>query len=344
MTFFVGRIDRKGIPLDRQAELAELIEPTTSTLYTDAARRSDDLVTLVTCERIEVYASTIDPAELPFPNGSPFSGFPWISSTGADAVRHLFRVAAGLESRLAGEPHILGQVRDALNEARTRRTTRRRTRDAFSSAIRCGRRVRNKTGLGTVGGDYASRTVAFLEQTIARLDTRRVAVVGSGALATDVASALAGAGIASLTIVGRHERRVRELAERVRGQAAVLDDVNSAPGVDHELDAVITATSSSRPIVSLENRTAWPTKLFVDLGGTPNVHPDLDSIAGIRVVRLADLGGTEDLARAVDAANEIVNDSVSRFLSRSEWKPDASASFAVAWRQGNSERFHDARP
>jgi glutamyl-tRNA reductase len=343
VTFFAGRIDRKAIPLARQAELGALIETTTSALYAEAAHRSDDLVVLVTCERVEIYASTNDAAQTPFPDGSPFAGFPWTTSVGGDAVRHLFRVAAGLESRLVGEPHILGQVRDALNDARSRRTTRRRTRDAFSAAIRTGRRVRNKTGLGTVAGDYASRVVAFLEQRGA-IDAMHVAVIGSGALATDVASALKAAGAAGLTIIGRHERRVRELAGLVDGKAVVLDDIASPPETDRELDAVIAATSSSHPIISVDNRSSWRSTLFIDLGATPNVDPEVDATPGVLVVRLADLGGTEDLSRAIDGANAIVTESVNRFLSRAEWKPDASPSFGSGWRQRSSERFHDARP
>lgn len=344
MTFFVGRIDRKAIPLARQAELGALIESTSATLYEESARRSDDLVVLVTCERVEVYASNTPGGEAPFADGSPFAGFPWITSSGADAVRHLFRVAAGLESRLVGEPHILGHVRDALNDARSRRSTRRRTRDAFSAAIRTGRRVRDKTGLGTVAGDYASRAVAFLENDLGSLGAKQVAVVGSGVLATDVALALRDAGVANLTIIGRHEGRVRELATLVGGHAVVLGHIANPPIADRELDAVIAATSSSQPLVSVETRAAWRSRLFIDLGATPNVDPQVDSIAGVRVVRLADLGGTEDLSRAIGAANAIVDESVNRFLSRAEWKPDASTAFGSSWRQRSSERFHDARP
>ena len=344
MTFIVGRIDRKAIPLARQAELGALIEATTALLFDDAARRSDDLVVLVTCERIEVYASTNAASDPPFADGSPFAGFPWITSTGADAVTHLFRVASGLESRLVGEPHILGQVRDALNEARSRRTTRRRTRDAFSAALRTGRRVRNKTGLGTVAGDYASRAVAFLDVDLGALSTRHVAVIGSGVLATDVASALRSAGVAGLTIIGRHERRVRELAGLVGGQVVVLEDIANAPVTERDFDAIVLATSSSQPLVTIENRLAWRSCLFIDLGAAPNVDPRLGTLAGTRIVRLSDLGGTEDLSRAIEAANAIVNEGVDRFLSRAEWKAADAVTFGSGWRQRSSERFHDARP
>ena len=344
MTFVVGRIDRKAIPLARQTELGALIEPVTAALYAEAASRSDDLVMLVTCERVEVYVSTADSNGSPFVDASPFPGFPWMTSAGEDALRHLFRVAAGLESRLVGEPHILGQVRDALNDARSRRATRRRTRDAFSAAIRTGRRVRSQTGLGTVAGDYASRAVAWLDREIGELGTRHVAVIGSGALATDVASALRRAGIVNLTIVGRHERRVRELADLVGGHALALDDIGGSPAFEGELDAVVAATSSSQPIVTVKTCPAWRSRVFVDLGAAPNVDPELDSDSRTRVVRLADLGGTEDLSRAIDAAAAIVDESVRRLLQRAEWKSDDSRSPGSGWRQRSSQRFHDARP
>jgi glutamyl-tRNA reductase len=259
-------------------------------------------------------------------------------------MRHLFRVAAGLESRLVGEPHILGQVRDALNDARSRRATRRRTRDAFSAAIRTGRRVRSQTGLGTVAGDYASRAIAWLDREIGELGTRHVAVIGSGALATDVASALRSAGVGSLTIVGRHERRVRELADLVGAHALALDDVGGPPAFEGELDAVVAATSSSQPIVTVKTCLAWRSRLFIDLGAAPNVDPDVDSDSRTRVVRLADLGGAEDLSRAIDAAGAIVDESVRRLLLRAEWKSGDSPSLGSGWRQRSTERFHDARP
>jgi glutamyl-tRNA reductase len=344
MTFAVGWIDRKAIPLARQTDLGALIEPVTATLYAEAARRSDDLIVLVTCERVEVYVSTADSSGPSLVDASPFPGFPWRTSAGEDAMRHLFRVAAGLESRLVGEPHILGQVRDALNDARSRRTTRRRTRDAFSAAIRTGRRVRNQTGLGTVAGDYASRAIAWLDREIGELGTRHVAVIGSGALATDVASALRSAGVGSLTIVGRHERRVRELADLVGAHALALDDVDGPPAFEGELDAVVAATSSSQPIVTVKTCAAWRSRLFIDLGAAPNVDPEIDSATGTRVVRLADLGGAEDLSRAIDAAGAIVDESVRRLLLRAEWKSGDSPSLGSGWRQRSTERFHDARP
>jgi glutamyl-tRNA reductase len=83
-------------------------------------------------------------------------------------------------------------------------------------------------------------------------------------------------------------------------------------------DAVIAATSSSRPVITPETRAHWPAPLFIDLGSVPNVDPRLDSEQGIYVVRLGDLGGVEELSSEIDAAGAIVSEDVSRFLSRAQ--------------------------
>lgn len=305
-------IDRKAIPLDRRTAFATLADRLSVELRAQAIRVGEEVVVLSTCERFEVYHAAGSATIRALLHRSRLDEYRPTIRTGIESLRHLFRVASGLESRIRGEPHVLGQVRAALGQARQHRTVHHLMADVFAYAIRCGRRVRDQADLGTPWATYAARAVDRLHEELDGLAARHVAVVGSGALARETARALRQVGTGSLTIVGRHEGRRNELARELGAHGLALDALRATPT---GFDAIITAVAAARPVITVETLHACDTRLFIDLGSAPNIDPRVDALPGVRVVRLEDLVGSEPSAREVDRAEAALEHQLVRYLT-----------------------------
>lgn len=166
-----------------------------------------DAVALTTCHRAELYGLGAPP---------DFKG-PHIY-TGAVAVTHLLRVAAGLESAIIGEDEVLHQVREALDRAQGNRRLDFRLRRLFETAIATGRRSRSRRTASS--GNLAQKAVAWLSSK-SDLTSRTVVVAGAGRMGAALAHSLAGAG-ASITIASRDEARAARLAAIYSGHGVSL--------------------------------------------------------------------------------------------------------------------------
>jgi len=259
-----------------------------------AAVASERLL-LATCERVELYLV------------GARNGIPPFARLGAgeDAARHLLRVAAGLESRVLGEPEILGQVRAAFLEAQAQRALGPVLGALARGALHAGRRVRAETGLGRAPS-LASATLATLSAQLRGLRHRAVVVAGTGALAGEILAALRCAGAGRLAVKSRSAERAAALGARVR--ATPLRDGDAQPW-----DAVIACSNAPVSLDGIAAR-AGASLLVVDLGVPPNVA----TARGARITRLSGLareeGATPDSLRA---AQRILDDELECF---SRWR------------------------
>ena len=167
-----------------------------------------DWILLSTCHRVELYG---------------FGSVPDLDhglhlETGDRAVRHLIRVAAGLESAIVGEDEVLHQVREALSQARAARTLDGRLQRLFETAIAAGRRAR--AGRTAASGNLAQSALAWLQER-SRLAGRTVLVVGAGRMGSALAHSARLAG-ADVTIASRDEARARRLAHVYGGTGTDL--------------------------------------------------------------------------------------------------------------------------
>lgn len=305
-TLVVYRTELTTAPADvRVALVADQV-------FASSARDVDavETVLLATCERFEVYASS-DSRDVGCMLRAACGSHPVTRSAGVDAVRHLFRVASGLESRIVGEPHVLGQLRSALAQATERGTAGLELRAVFRSAIDCGRRVRERCAFGAAGEGYVARALAMLQSELGPLADRHVVIVGAGALGRELARALRQTGVGRLTIVGRHAPRIQALAGEVSGAWVTLD----AFGAGFPCDAIITAVSAAQPVLGATTIGACHPRLVIDLGAAPNVDLDATTL-GVRLVGLASLGGPASASVAAAKAALLVEAEVDRFVLR----------------------------
>lgn len=257
------------------------------------------IVVLSTCERFEIYASAAPRRERPLLDMiDPVRSAPDLRILrGLSVARHLLRVAAGLDSRLIGETHVLGQVRRAAHAARTNGTIGADPDRLFTLALRCGKRVRNETTLGRTGATYATLAAAQAIEHLANLEGPRVGIIGTGAIALEVGEALARHAPVRTVVLGRHPNRTGNLASHLGAEAAHLDDL---AGVIPILDALITATAAPRPIVHASHLAgAQPGFLLIDLSMPPNVASDARALPAILSLGLDDVAPDHCPASAV---------------------------------------------
>ncbi|CAN5586842.1 glutamyl-tRNA reductase [soil metagenome] len=259
------------------------------------------------------------------------------------AVRHLFEVAAGLDSAVPGEHEILGQVRTAWDIARTEGTARRSMNLLFRHALEVGKRARTETRIAHHVTSVSQAAVIMAGEHFANVDLsldpaaldaadqapkcagsraasglagRRAVVVGAGAMARGMASFLADAGVSELVIANRSLDRAENLAASLSEQGTSspvrgvgLDDLSTEL---NGADVLLTATAATDAVVSVEHVSAslvgrTSPLLVVDVGMPRDVDPDVASLAG---VELLDMETVAALTEANLAARHAETDAV----------------------------------
>ena len=189
----------------------------TITLLREQQQAGRSALLLSTCNRCEYYWSGSEDGEAWLRRLAQARGA--ASDTllthydGEAAVRHLFRVAAGLDSQILGETEILGQVRRAYDAARAAGTTTRDMDLILSGALAAGRRIRRETMLGRHPASVSSAAVDLIAERWGTIGTRGVVVLGAGEAAEGILRALSERGATNVALLNRHPERARVLAQ-----------------------------------------------------------------------------------------------------------------------------------
>jgi glutamyl-tRNA reductase len=225
-----------------------------------AALAIREATTVSTCNRTEIYlvaddtvrAESLALSVLAAQAGiGPTVLVPHLYSlTGSEAARHLFRVAAGLESMIVGEAEIQGQVRRAHELALVEGGSGPILNRLFQGALAAGGRVRQETGISRKGVSVASVSIELAEQAIGDLRGRRAVVVGTGETAALVGRALSTRGTSMVFVANRHFDKATELASRFGGDAARLDQLREHLA---DADVVVSATNSPHHVIEVED-------------------------------------------------------------------------------------------
>jgi glutamyl-tRNA reductase len=208
------------------------------------------------------------------------------------AVRHLFRVSAGLDSQILGELEVLGQVRRAYDTARAAGSTTREIDLIFSAALETGRRVRRESMLGRHPASVSSSAVELVFQQSAVPARPEVLLLGAGEAAEGVLRAFNQHGGARLTLLTRQPEKAQILAEAWGSDVGRLEELEARL---EKADVLMVATASARPVVTAgelgraARARGGRELLVVDLAVPRNVDPDSRSIPGIRLLDLDDL-------------------------------------------------------
>jgi glutamyl-tRNA reductase len=292
----------------------------------------EEAVVLSTCNRSELYGVPLAADTAVTEQMEDFlTTFHRISRTeldgrlyrweGTDAVRHLYRVAAGLDSMLLGEAEILGQLRTAYGQALDHGSTGPVLNRAFQGALEVGKRVRAETDVGARPMSVALAGTKLAERVFGNLKGHSALIVGAGAVAEQVVEHLRSRGIGNLRVVNRSLDHATELAERMGGEAVhwdSLEKVLTAP------DIIVTSVSSTGPVLtremldrSLAARGGRPV-FVVDLGVPRNVAPESAGLYNLYLYNIDDLGEIVEQNRKareaeVPRAESLITEHISKF-------------------------------
>ncbi|HZP48012.1 MAG TPA: glutamyl-tRNA reductase [Vicinamibacterales bacterium] len=241
-----------------------------------------------------------------------------------DAAKHLFRVAAGLDSLVVGEPQILGQVKEAHTAAAETRTTGPVLNRLFHSSFAVGKRVRTETSLGSGAVSVSYAAVALAKKIFGDLSGRNVAVIGAGEMGKLTALHMKTQGVHRMTIVSRTMAHAARTAQAIGGaSAAPWAELDTVLGGS---DIVISATGAAQPILTkahLEQimRPRRNRPLFIiDIALPRDVEAAAGEIEQVFLYNIDDLQATvrENLARRaseVTRAESIVDEELAKFAA-----------------------------
>lgn len=266
---------------------------------------------------------------------------------GPEAVRHIFRVGAGLDSLVMGEPQILGQMKDAYRLATAAGTTRSVLNRLMHKAFQVAKRVRTATGIGAAAVSVPYAAVKLAQRIFGELEGLVAMLVGAGEMAELAAEHLLGQGVSRLVVANRTFSRAEELARRFRGEAVALTELGDALG---KVDIVITSTGSPEPIITpslaagaIRSRRGKPV-LFIDIAVPRDVHPEVGGVDGCFLYDIDDLTQVVQdniAARRAEAlkAEAIVSEEVEKFC---QWLEGLSVVPTIAALTAKAEEIRQA--
>ncbi len=266
-----------------------------------------EAVVLSTCNRAEVYASCSQPDQARLDINrflSDWNDLPdelltphLYELVDQEATRHLFRVAAGLDSLVVGEPQILGQVKDAYSLAADQARTGALLNRLFHSAFSVGKRVRTDTTLGEGAVSVSYAAVALARKIFGRLEGLNVLLLGAGEMGKLTAQHLRSQHVARIVIASRTARHAEALAAEIGAECVPWTDLEARLA---DADIVITATGSTQPIVS---RAGVETAMFkrfykplflIDIAVPRDVDPAVSELEQVFVYNIDDLRAIVD--------------------------------------------------
>jgi glutamyl-tRNA reductase len=240
------------------------------------------------------------------------------------AARHLFDVAAGLDSAVVGETEILGQIKTAWEVARVEGASGPLLNAMFRHALEVGKRARTETAISRHIASASAAAVAMAAEHLDGLAGRRVLVMGAGDMGEGMAVSLAEAGVAEVRLANRTFARAEALAARVGGTAVPLHDLRPSLA---EVDLLLTSTGAAAMLVDhvelapvIAAREGRPL-LIVDIAVPRDVDPEVASLPGVTLLDMDDLrrfadAGIERRRGEVAAVGLIVEEELVRFAAR----------------------------
>ena len=283
---------------------------------------------LSTCNRTEIYVQSATPElivhwlaqyhRLDLSHIQPYT----YTLTNQDAVKHAFRVASGLDSMVLGEPQILGQFKQSVKIAQDAGTLGTLLHKLFQRTFEVAKEVRTNTDIGGSSISMAAAAVKLAQRIFGDVSQQKVLFIGAGEMIELCADHFAAQKPKSMTVANRTLERGNSLAEKIGGNAILLNDL---PTRFAEFDIVITSTASQLPIVGLgmveravKARRHRPI-FMVDLAVPRDIEPEVAALDDVFLYTVDDLAqvvndGMENRQTAAINAEMIVQARVETFM------------------------------
>jgi glutamyl-tRNA reductase len=289
-------------PVEVREQLAFSARQMQTVLDALSAEGAQECLVLSTCNRTEFYVAGSPPDELagivrralPHFVGGAVIQTPeyWYERENGEAVSHLFRVASGMDSLVLGEPEVLGQVKEAFDSARAADTIGVFLGEVYRRCLHVAKQVRTETSLGFGSVSLASAALNVLEQELGGLTDRHVALLGTGEIAAQAATAVASASPATFWAASRSRERAEQFAVEHGARPLLTTD---KPAYLPVVDAIICATACPSPILRVADIAGHVPQqrqrplVIVDLAHPRNVEPDVRTLSFVRLYAMDDL-------------------------------------------------------
>lgn len=329
MGFFVLGINHKECPIEirekmhfNSRQLEEALQ------FSKADALVSELVILSTCNRVEFYGFSENPGVCEEACARVFEKTHNLKSEifspyfyrheGKDAMRHLFCVAAGLDSLVIGENEILGQLRDAFKKANELEAVHSVLYRLMEKALKVGKDVRTQTKLNEGAVSIPSVAVELAEKIFGKLHGEKIMIIGTGEMSGLTLKNLRSAGAEPTFIASRNPARGHALAAEFEAEWIALEDW---PEKLPQTDIVISSTASSYPIIRFEHvRKAMASRkhkplFMIDIAVPRDIEPEVNTLDDVYVYNVDDLKGVaasnlKFRQREIQAAETLVEKAV----------------------------------
>ncbi len=289
-----------------------------------------EVMILSTCNRVEVYSwaykggekhilSTLQ--ELKGVSQEELLPVTYIYH-GREAIKHIFRVTSSLDSMVLGEPQIVGQVKDAFEQAMASEATGIILNQLMKKALSVSKRIRAETGVGESAVSVSYAAVELAKKIFGELEKKKAMLVGAGEMGKLAAQHLVNQGVARLTVVNRTFSRAQELAEKLHGEAVPMENL-TLELVD--TDIVITSTGAQEYLITKDmvqkvmKERKMRSMFFIDIAVPRNVDPQVERVENVYAYDIDDLEQVVEENRKrrekeAVKAEKIVEEEVEHFL------------------------------
>lgn len=318
MPFYTIGLNHHSAPVALRERVAFTPDKLVETLvqFRDASQ-TNELVILSTCNRTELYINT--------EHLTKADAVQWLAELHninvvdieqhiyqhdeMNAVQHLMRVAAGLDSLILGEPQILGQVKQSFMEAKRAGTINSHFEKLFQTTFAVAKQVRSQTGIGANAVSVAYAAVKLTKQIFSAIDKSHILLVGAGETIELVAKHLQQANAKSITVANRTLKNAQLLADGLNGQAITISQI---PAHLAQADVVISSTASALPLIgkgmvesALKSRKHKP-MLLLDLAVPRDIESEVADLDDAYLYTVDDLQDIIDqnLANREQAAEQ----------------------------------------
>lgn len=329
MVFVACGLNHKTAPINLREKVAStpaMQDSRLSSLF--SLPQINEAVILSTCNRTEIYCDTSDPSiliqwlskehQIPQEELRPFIYL----YEDSDAMKHILRVASGLDSMILGEPQILGQIKQAYQHACEQGTVKTQLRPLFEYIFSAVKRIRTQSGIGTNPVSIAYTAVQLIGQFYPNYRALNVFLIGSGETATLVAKYLHQQGVHQFTVASRTLENAQKLAGSFGGKALSIADIHQHLPY---ADVVISATACPLPFINkslvahaLQQRNN-AAMFLLDLAVPRDIESDVSELEQVRLCNVDDLqqiidSSMNERRQAATAADELIECELEHYI------------------------------
>lgn len=334
MRLALAGINHRTAPVQIREKLALRPEDIPSALLDLQASGAKEVLFLSTCNRVEVTATLSDSfsvdqlVERLIPSHSGLS-VEFIRPhlylyEGAEAIRHLFRVASSLDSMIVGEPQILGQLKQAYHQAREQGTIGTVLDTVLARAFSVAKRIRSETDIGQNAVSVSYAAIELAKEIFGSLKGKSVLIIGAGKMSESAARHLLRAGVAKILVTNRTPQRAKQMAEAFRGEIVPYE---TFPQRLSEVDIVVASSGASNYVITgdimqrvIEERRNRP-MFLIDIAVPRNIEPTVNRIEHAFLYDIDDLQrlaerNLQTRREVAQQAENIISEEVARLESR----------------------------